>query len=119
MHKPLLAAAFAASLMGFGTFAQAQYSAIVSSAPPAARYEAAPAAREGFVWAPGHWEWRGNEYVWQEGHWMRDRAGYEYREPRWVQRADRSWYLGRQQLGAPPGRTPGAAVRAQPPGVGL
>ncbi|HEY0824568.1 MAG TPA: YXWGXW repeat-containing protein, partial [Ramlibacter sp.] len=92
-RKPLLAAAFAAVLMGFGAAAQAQYTAIVSTAPPPPRYEVVPAPRVGWVWAPGHYEWRGNEYVWVEGHWMRDRVGYEYREPRWVQRADGSWIL--------------------------
>jgi hypothetical protein len=94
MHsKTLLGTAFAAALIAFGGGAQAQYTAIVSTAPPPPRHEVAPSAREGHVWAPGHYEYRGNEYVWIEGHWMRDRSGYEYREPRWVQRADGSWYL--------------------------
>ena len=92
-NKTLLGAAMAAALMGFGAAAQAQYTAIVSVAPPAPRAEVVPAAREGWVWAPGHYEWRGNEYVWREGHWLRDRVGYEYREPRWVQRGDGSWVL--------------------------
>jgi WXXGXW repeat (2 copies) len=89
-RKSLLAAVFTVGLMGFGA-AQAQYSAIVSVAPPAPRHEVVPAAREGWTWAPGHYEWRGNEYAWVEGHWLRERVGYEYREPRWVQRADGSW----------------------------
>jgi hypothetical protein len=94
MHrKPLLAAAFAAALMGFGAAAQAQYSAVVSSAPPAPRHEVVPGPRAGWVWAPGHYEYRGNEYSWVEGHWMRERVGYEYREPHWVQRGDGSWIL--------------------------
>ena len=94
MHsKPVLAVTLAAALLGFGAAAQAQYSAIVSSAPPPARAESVPAPRAGWVWAPGHYEWRGNEYTWVEGHWMRERVGYEYREPRWVQRADGSWVL--------------------------
>ena len=47
----------------------------------------------GWVWAPGHYEWRGGEYAWMEGHWMRERVGYEYREPRWVQRGNGQWAL--------------------------
>ena len=90
-RKFLLAAAFAAALLGLGTAAQAQFNAIVSVAPPPPRHEVVPAAREGWVWAPGHYEWRGNEYAWVEGHWLRERVGYEYREPRWVQHADGSW----------------------------
>lgn len=93
MHKPLLGAVLAAALMGFGAAAQAQYSAIVSVAPPAPRYEVVPSERPGWVWAPGHWQWSGGEYEWMEGHWMRDRPGYEYREPRWVQRANGDWIL--------------------------
>ena len=91
--KPLVAAAFAAALMGFGAAAQAQYNAVVSDAPPPPRHEVMPAPRAGWVWAPGHYEWRGGEYAWMEGHWMRERVGYEYREPRWVQRGDGSWIL--------------------------
>ena len=93
MNKPLLGALVAASLMGFGAAAQAQYSAIVSVAPPAPRVEVVPAPRSGWVWAPGHWQWQGNQYVWVEGHWLRERAGYEYREPRWVQRRNGEWIL--------------------------
>ena len=92
-NKTLLGAALAAALMGFGAAAQAQYTAIVSVAPPAPRHEVIPAPRAGWVWAPGHYEWRGGEYAWVEGHWMRERVGYEYREPRWVQRGDGSWVL--------------------------
>jgi hypothetical protein len=91
-NKILLGATLATALMGFGA-AQAQYTAIVSVAPPAPRHEAVPAPRTGWIWAPGHYEWRGNEYSWVEGHWMRERVGYEYREPRWVQRSDGSWTL--------------------------
>jgi len=92
-NNTLLGAAMAIALMGFGAAAQAQYTAIVSTAPPAARHEVVPAPRTGYVWAPGYYEHRGNEYTWVEGHWMRERAGYEYREPHWVQRGDGSWML--------------------------
>ena len=92
-NKTLLGAALAAALMGFGAAAQAQYNAVVSVAPPAPRHEAMPGPRAGWVWAPGHYEYRGNEYSWVEGHWMRERPGYEYREARWVQRGDGSWVL--------------------------
>lgn len=91
--KTLLGAAIAAALMGLGASAQAQYNAVVSSAPPAPRHEAVPAPRTGWIWAPGHYERRAGEYAWVEGHWMRERAGYEYREPHWVQRGDGSWVL--------------------------
>ena len=90
-RKSLLATAFAVALMGFGAAAQAQYNAVVSVAPPPPRHEVVPGPRAGWLWAPGHYEYRGNEYAWVEGHWLRERVGYEYREPRWVQRGDGSW----------------------------
>jgi len=91
-NKTLIGAAFAAALLGFGAAAQAQV-ATITIAPPAPRHEVVPAAREGWIWAPGHYQWRHGEYVWTEGHWMRERAGYEYREPRWVQRGNGEWVL--------------------------
>ena len=90
LKKSLLGAAIAASLLG----ATASYAQIyVQVAPPAPRYEVAPAPRAGFTWVPGHYEWRNNQYVWLEGHWMRERPGYAYVEPRWVQRANGQWYM--------------------------
>jgi len=93
--KTLLAGLVAAgSLIGLVPMAaNAQYTAIVQTAPPAPLREAVPAPREGYVWAPGHYEWRGNQYVWVRGHWIADRVGYDYREPRWVQRGSGEWVL--------------------------
>lgn len=90
-RKTLLGVAFAAALMGVGVAAQAQIA--ITVAPPAPRYEVVPAAREGYVWAPGHWEWRHGEYVWDAGRWMPERRGYEYHESRWVQRGNGEWVL--------------------------
>lgn len=81
----------AASLLGMGAAAHAQYTAVVSVAPPAPRYEVVPAPRAGHVWAPGHWEYRGNQYVWVQGQWLAARNGHDYREARWVQRANGEW----------------------------
>jgi hypothetical protein len=92
-NKTTLAALIAASLLGFGAAAHAQYTAIVSVAPPAPQYEVVPAPRQGHVWVPGHYEWRGNQYSWVQGHWLAARSGYEYREPRWVQRGNGEWVM--------------------------
>lgn len=93
--KTLLGAIVAAgSLMSLmPTAANAQYTAIVQTAPPPPLQEDVPAPREGHVWAPGHYEWRGNQYLWVRGHWLPERYGYEYREPRWVQRGNGEWQL--------------------------
>lgn len=73
--------------------ANAQYSAVVSVAPPAPLQERTPPPRAGYVWAPGHYQWRDHQYLWVPGHWLQARSGYEYREPRWVQRGNGEWYL--------------------------
>ena len=65
----------------------------VNTAPPQARYEAVPAPRRGYVWAPGHWQWNDyrHRHVWVAGHWERARPGYAYRAPEWVER-DGRWH---------------------------
>jgi WXXGXW repeat (2 copies) len=57
--------------------------------PPPPRVEVVPAARPGWVWAPGYWNWRGNRHVWVNGNWVRARRGYAYTQPTWVHEGDR------------------------------
>jgi hypothetical protein len=64
--------------------------------PPAVRYERAPSPRHGYVWAPGHWDWRGRQHVWVRGHWVRERPGYVYYAPRWYQDGGR-WRFERER----------------------
>lgn len=56
---------------------------VVQVEPPAPRIETAPAAREGYVWAPGYWSWDGSNYVWVEGRYVPALAGYTYVAPHW------------------------------------
>lgn len=56
---------------------------VVQVEPPAPRVEAAPAPREGYVWAPGYWSWDGSNYVWVEGRYVPALAGYTYVAPHW------------------------------------
>jgi hypothetical protein len=53
--------------------------------PPEMRVEAVPAPRHGYVWAPGYWNYRGNQHVWAKGTWVRERPGYAYHSPKWVE----------------------------------
>ena len=92
-RNAILGAVLAASLMGFGAAANAQYTAIVAIAPPAPQYEVVPAPRSGFVWDAGHWQFRNNQYVWVPGRWVQARSGYDWQERRWVQRANGEWIL--------------------------
>lgn len=73
------------------SMAQTSYSVVIRSAPPAPIYEAVPAPRRGYVWAPGHWEWRGHRHEWVQGYWITERPGYAYSAPAWSRR-DGGWY---------------------------
>jgi hypothetical protein len=65
----------------------------VQAAPPAAPFEAVPAPRHGYVWAPGHYEWHHGRYVWIGGSWLQSRPGYAWEAAHWHQRPDGSWTL--------------------------
>ena len=67
---------------------------VIRVAPPPVRTEIIPAARRGYVWVPGYWNWRGHRHVWTRGVWVRERRGYVYQPHRWEQRGD-GWYLNR------------------------
>ena len=90
----------AAALMPLPSLAQSGLNIIVTSAPPAARYESIPAPRDGYVWAPGYWNWENNRHAWIAGRWEASRNGYQYQRAQW-QRANDGWRLnqgGWQQL---------------------
>ncbi|MGN6729318.1 MAG: hypothetical protein ACTHJG_05735 [Rhodanobacteraceae bacterium] len=75
--------------------AQASFSITVGTPPPPLRYEAVPAPRVGYVWAPGYWNWNGYRYVWVGGTWHHSRPGYVYYGPRWVHSGGRWVYHDR------------------------
>jgi hypothetical protein len=82
----------AAAYVPLPSMAQTNFSLYVSSAPPAPRYERAPVPRRGYVWAPGHWEWRGHRHEWVGGYWLAERPGYAYNAPAWSHR-NGGWYM--------------------------
>ena len=57
----------------------------IGTPPPAPIYEAVPAPRSGYVWAPGFWAWEGGRHVWRTGYWMPERRGYHWVPDRWAQ----------------------------------
>jgi hypothetical protein len=71
---------------------------VVETAPPPTVYEAAPAPREGYVWAPGHHVYRDSKYVWTGGRWERARTGYRYVAPRWVEEGGKWRYDDEQWI---------------------
>jgi hypothetical protein len=54
-------------------------------APPPARDERPPAPRDGYVWAPGYWDWDGRAYSWVPGRFMFERRGVHWVADRWEQ----------------------------------
>ena len=62
---------------------QAYAAVIVGVAPPVARVEVVPAARVGYVWAPGYWRWNGHRYYWVSGYWVPARHGYRWVPSHW------------------------------------
>jgi hypothetical protein len=91
-RKLLLATIFATALGAALPAAAARVDFYVNTAPPAPLYEAVPAPRAGWVWAPGYWEWRHGRHVWVSGHWLRARHGYRYAPGAWVMRDGRYYY---------------------------
>src|SRR5215468_11062734 len=96
MRKLMLAGLLAAALGSFAVPADARTNVdlVLNFGPPPVRYEVVPAPRYGYVWAPGHWEWRGYRHFWVAGHWIRERHGYYYEPARWVVR-DGGWVFYR------------------------
>jgi hypothetical protein len=56
----------------------------VTIAPPAPMHEEVPPSREGYLWAPGYYDYAQNKHHWHKGQWMRERKGYTYVAPHWV-----------------------------------
>lgn len=65
----------------------------IAIAPPALRFEAVPAPRAGYAWAPGYWRWGGTAHVWVPGRWNAGRAGYHYAPERWENRGGKYHFV--------------------------
>ena len=96
MFKKLLSAALVATAATVAVITPLPAAAqvYVQVAPPPLRVEPVPAARRGYVWVPGYWEWRHRRHVWVPGTWVASRRGYAYVSPTWHQR-DGRWYFER------------------------
>ena len=92
MQKRKLLAALVVSSIGVIPVAASAAAIIVTEAPPAPRHEVVPAARHGYVWAPGYWDHRHGHYVWVEGHWVKEKHGMYWHPNRWEQR-DGHWVM--------------------------
>lgn len=59
-------------------------------APPPPRAERAPPPRDGYVWAPGYWDWSGRAYHWVSGDFVVERRGRHWHPDQW-QEVGGSW----------------------------
>jgi hypothetical protein len=84
---------FAAAALTAPNTRQARVDVIVGVAPPAARVEVVPAARVGYVWAPGYWRWNVHRYFWVPGYWVPARHGYRWVPSHWVAYGPRWRYV--------------------------
>lgn len=93
--RKLLLAALAISSMGVLPLpASAAVGIYIDVAPPQLRHEVMPAARPGFVWQTGYWDWRAGRHHWVKGYWVKERRGMYWHPNRWEQR-DGRWALER------------------------
>jgi hypothetical protein len=53
-------------------------------APPPVRVERF-LPHDGYVWAPGYWEWNGRSYHWMSGTYLPERRGAHWVPDRWEQ----------------------------------
>jgi WXXGXW repeat (2 copies) len=71
--------------------AQLGVSINIGTPPPAPIYEAVPASRVGYVWAPGYWRWEHERHVWAPGHWIEGRRGHHWVADHWVEGPHSGW----------------------------
>jgi hypothetical protein len=91
--KVLVSALFAAGVIGaVATPLSSSAQVYLQIGPPAVRYEAVPAPRDGYVWSNGVWQYDGSTHVWAPGEWQAARPGYTYSQPRWVENNGRWGY---------------------------
>jgi len=68
--------------------------------PPPPRFEAVPAPRPGYVWAPGYWGWEGQRHVWAPGRHIEARPGHSWVADGWQERDGRHHFApGRWEQG--------------------
>jgi hypothetical protein len=86
MHRSFVVSMCLAASLGAACSVSLAASEIISDVPPPApRVEVAPAARDGFVWSAGYWDWGGHSYYWVPGSWVVQRRGAHYVANQWQQ----------------------------------
>jgi len=68
------------------------FSLSIGTPPPAPIYEAVPAPRVGYAWAPGYWRWEHERHVWVPGRWMTARAHHHWVADHWAEGPHGGWH---------------------------
>jgi WXXGXW repeat (2 copies) len=76
IHHHLLATLGIAGALLLPGMALAGNDIVTQTPPPPLRVEHQPPHRDGYAWAPGHWEWNGSFYQWVSGTWISERPGH-------------------------------------------
>ena len=92
--KAILAVALAAGMSMSTAMARTDVAVELNFGPPPVVYEAVPAPRAGYIWAPGYWDYDGHRHVWAKGHWERERHGEHWSRGEWREHEGR-WHLER------------------------
>ena len=92
MRNVMLCALIAVGTAATPAVAEVNISIDVGMAPPPQRYEAVPAPRSGYAWAPGYWQWEEQRHVWAPGRWIEARPGSYWVADRWEPRDGRHHY---------------------------
>ena len=77
--KPLVAAAFAGSLLAYPLASMARVDVDIDIAPPPVVVKDAP-VRPGYIYAPGYWDWDADHHrhIWKKGRYLRVRPEERY-----------------------------------------
>ena len=90
----LLVSIIGASLAGCVAPAPRRHAVVeVSVRPPAPRVVVVPAARRGYVWAPGYWRWNGRTHIWVDGRWLREHRGEHWVPAHWEEGRAGNWHF--------------------------
>jgi hypothetical protein len=76
LQKSSAAMLLVAGALFMAGYASAGADIVIDAAPPAPRAEHEPPHRDGYVWAPGYWEWNGRFFHWTSGTWISERRGH-------------------------------------------
>lgn len=92
-RKVSLAVLMAAGALLSPMLASAESDIVSDVPPPVPRVEHQPPPRDGYVWAPGYWEWNGRFFHWISGTWIQERRKSQWMADHWQQIANQWHYI--------------------------